>query len=141
MKEFYLVERRDSFGGYDYSVMPHFKPSASLEVVRGRLLKLCSCSKKNRKILIFQSGILLSEITICNGRIVHENSCADKRNSSEIEADFFYEARSRAKRTVVSSWSLNRFLLSGHSEEDRNLQKKLRMRIKLQKRNTRKVPG
>jgi len=111
MKEFYLVEQKDDFTKYDFTVMPHFAPSASLEVIEGRLIKL-SKTGIARKVQLFQSGILLSEITISDKGKISKKPVIDTRTDAEKDADFYYESRSRRTIKIGNSVNLNRWILT-----------------------------
>ncbi len=141
--DYYLAEKRDSFVGYDFSVMPLFKPATTYDVVRGRLMKFLSANheQKVRNLVIYFGSCPLERITVLRDRIIAENTVADSRKKVEKDWDFFYESRSRRRSLVAASRMTNRWLLSGHVElEDLPISKK-RMRIRAQKRNTRKCPG
>ncbi|MFH0711034.1 MAG: hypothetical protein V1944_00480 [Candidatus Aenigmatarchaeota archaeon] len=142
MKDFYFVEKDPDLRKFDWNLMPLFAPQTTLELVRGNLMKLCSASQKmERNIQVFKNGILLSEIVVCNGRIIHEKPIADTRTNAEIDADFFYENKAKRSPSVVRSRLSNDWFLSDHYEEDPNRAKRMRMRVRPEKRNTTKVPG
>ncbi len=142
MKDFYFVEKDPDVKQFDWELMPLFAPQTSLELVRANLMKLCSASlKMERKIQVFRTGALLSEITIFNGRIVRENQIVDRRTDAERDLDFFYEKKSRRAPSIARSAVSNDWFLNGHVDEVPNQSFRRKMRVKPEKRNTRKAPG
>ena len=111
--KYYLAEAVESVPkDFDWDDVRFFKPSTSLEVVRGRLMQLLgrSCGK-TRSIVVYAGSCPHARIEIVNGRIVSEQFVGDQRKEKEVDLDFFYAARSKIKNQKMgrmtgdlSSW-------------------------------------
>ena len=139
---YYLVEKRESFVGYDFSIMPLFAPALSYEIVYGRLMKFLSSNRESkvRSFVIYFGSCPFERITVLRDRIIRSKSCADARKKSEIDADFFYEARSRRAPSVVHSVISNDWYNAGHVEEGLPSTFRRRIQTKKSKRNCKKRP-
>lgn len=117
--DYYLVELRTSFDGYDYSVMPLFRPGSYI-VVRGRLMKFLSLDVENkvRHLVIYKDSLPFERIEVLNGRIIHSYAVVDNRKKAEIDADFRYEARSRRAQSVARSVISNDWYRDGKDAPD-----------------------
>lgn len=143
MPDYYLVEQRSgNLAGYDFSVMPLFRPALTYEVAYGRLQQFLSRNSENgeRNFVIYRDSCPFVRFTVLNDRIIHTNPVYDMRKKREIEQDFYYESKGRCAPTIAHSTISNDWYDRRYETKDDVPQKRITMRVRPMKRNCTKRP-